>query len=172
MYDTNSMKEDSDFIEMAQLLADKSLPGEARTVLEKATSTRVLKDEHKERTGRLLNSLAAHADTDKQGLPQLEAEAAKNPAGQLDVKLGEVYFGAGDYSGATAALSRGIEKGHVTSLDEAYVYLGRSLLAQGNAADAKAAFARLKSLPNVSAGVLQLWELYADTIGSEESSPQ
>ncbi len=31
------------------------------------------------------------------GLPALDAEASKNPAGQLDVKLGEAYFGAGDY---------------------------------------------------------------------------
>ncbi len=33
MYNTNSMKEDSDYIEMAQLLGDAALPGEAAAVL-------------------------------------------------------------------------------------------------------------------------------------------
>src|SRR5476649_2410004 len=56
MYDTNSMQADTDYIEMAQLLGDKALPGEAQTVLEKAVSSGVLKDEHKERTNRLLNA--------------------------------------------------------------------------------------------------------------------
>ncbi|HEY2146022.1 MAG TPA: hypothetical protein VGH12_08145 [Steroidobacteraceae bacterium] len=165
MYDTNSMNADTDFIEMAQLLADKSLPGEAQMVLEKATSSGVLKDEHKERTARLLSSLKARAETDKKGLPQLEAEAAKNPAGQLDVKLGEVYFGAGDCQGAVTALNRGLQKGQIKSQDEAYVYLGRSQVCLKNYAEAKKAFAGLKTVPNISPRVLKLYELYAEKVG-------
>ncbi|HEY2677111.1 MAG TPA: hypothetical protein VGI65_09080 [Steroidobacteraceae bacterium] len=165
MYDTNSMNADTDYIEMAQLLADKSLPGEAQMVLEKATSSGVLKDEHKERTTRLLNSLKARADTDKKGLPQLEAEASKNPAGQLDIKLGEVYFGAGDCQGAVTALNRGLQKGQVKSMDEGYVYLGRSQACLKNYAEAKKAFAGLKNVPNISPRVLKLYELYAEKVG-------
>src|SRR5271169_5245550 len=52
MYDTNSMNADTDYIEMAQLLADAALPGEAQAVLEKAMATGVIKDDHKERTNR------------------------------------------------------------------------------------------------------------------------
>ena len=52
MYNTNSMTVDTDYIEMAQLLADAALPGEAQAVLEKAMSSGVVKDEHKERTTR------------------------------------------------------------------------------------------------------------------------
>ena len=36
-----------------------------------------MKDEHKERTTRLLNSIKARADTDKKGLAQLDAEATR-----------------------------------------------------------------------------------------------
>ena len=57
MYNTNAMNADTDYIEMAQLLGDAALPGEAAAVLDKAMSTGVIKDEHKERTTRLLNSL-------------------------------------------------------------------------------------------------------------------
>jgi tetratricopeptide (TPR) repeat protein len=165
MYDTNSMQADTDFIEMAQLLGDVALPGEAQMVLEKAGSSGVLKEEHKERTNRLLASMKTRADADKKGLPALDAEATKNPAGQLDVKLGEVYFGAGDYQGAVTAITRGIGKGQIKQLDEAYVYLGRAQVALKNYAEAKKAFVQLKTVPNISPRVLKLWELYADKIG-------
>jgi tetratricopeptide (TPR) repeat protein len=167
MFDTNSMQADTDYIEMAQLLGDAALPGEAQMVLEKLmNSPGVLKDDHKERTTRLLNSMKTRADADKKGLPALDAEATKNPAGQLDVKLGEVYFGAGDYQGAATAITRGLGKGQIKQLDEAYVYLGRSQVALKNYPEAKKAFTGLKAVPNISQRVLKLWELYADKLGS------
>jgi hypothetical protein len=166
MYDTNSTNADTDYIEMAQLLGDASLPGEAAAVLDKAMSTGQIKDEHKERTTRLLNALKTRADADKKALPSLDAEASKNPAGQLDVKLGEVYFGAGDYANAVTAINRGLGKGQVKDLDQAYVYLGRAYVAQKNNAEAKKAFEKLKAVPNESPRVLKLWELYSDKLGS------
>jgi tetratricopeptide (TPR) repeat protein len=165
MYDTNAMQADTDYIEMAQLLGDAGLPGEAQMVLEKATSAGVIKDDHKERTNRLMNAMKTRADADKKGLPQLDAEAAKNPAGQLDMKLGEVYFGAGDYQGASTAITRGIGKKQIKQLDEAYVYLGRAQAALKNYPEAKKAFVELKAVPNISPRVLKLWELYADKLG-------
>jgi TolA-binding protein len=95
----------------------------------------------------------------------LDAEATKNGAGELDTKLGEVYYGVGDYQNAVTALNRGIQKGQIKHQDEAYVYLARSQVALKNTADAKKAFVALKSVPNVSPRVLKLWELYADTLG-------
>ncbi len=166
MYDLNAMTVDTDYIEMAQLLGDVALPGEAAAVLDKATAGGVLKDEHKERTARLLASLRARADTDKKGLPQFEAEAGKNPAGELSVKLGEVYYGAGDYQNAVAAIGRGLQKGQVKHQDEAYVYLGRAQVLLKNVPEAKKAFGSLKSVPNISPRVLHLWDLYAEKLGS------
>jgi hypothetical protein len=165
MYDTASMNAGTDYIEMAQLLGDAALPAEAQTVLEKAMSSGLINDQQKERTTRLLNSLKSRADADKKGLPQLDAEATKNPAGELDVKLGEVYFGVGDYQNAVTAINRGLQKQQIKHLDEAYVYLGRAQVALKNTADAKKAFVGLKSVPNISPRVLRLWELYADTLG-------
>jgi tetratricopeptide (TPR) repeat protein len=165
MYDTASMNAGSDYIEMAQLLGDAALPAEAQTVLEKAMSGGLINDQQKERTTRLLNSLKARADADKKGLAQLDAEATKNPAGELDVKLGEVYYGVGDYQNAVTAINRGLQKQQIKHLDEAYVYLGRAQVALKNTAEAKKGFAGLKNVPNVSPRVLKLWELYADTLG-------
>jgi tetratricopeptide (TPR) repeat protein len=171
MYDTHSMNADTDYIEMAQLLGDAGLAAEAQAVLEKAMSSGLVKDDHKERTTRLLNALEARADADMKGLPVLEVEARKNPAGVLDVKLGEVYFGAGDFSDAASVISRGIDKGQLKQVDEAYVSLGRSWAAEKDPAAAKQAFAKLKSLPNVSPRVLKLWGLYADMMRETVSEP-
>jgi tetratricopeptide (TPR) repeat protein len=120
--------------------------------------------DQRERMMRLLNSLRARAEADRKNLPQLEAAAANSKSGQADVRLGELYFGFGEYEHAIAALERGLEKGQVTHLDEAYVYLGRSQVAVGNTVEARKAFAKLKEVPNISPRVLFLWELYADSL--------
>jgi hypothetical protein len=165
MYDTSSMTVGTDFIEMAQLLGDAALPAEAQTVLEKAMGAGLINDQQKERTNRLVNSFKTRAEADKKGQAQLDVEATKNPAGELDVKLGEVYYGSGDYQKSVTAITRGIGKNQIKHLDEAYVYLGRAQAALKNTAEAKKAFAGLKTVPNVSPRVLKLWELYADTLG-------
>lgn len=166
MYNTNAMNADTDYIEMSQLLADAALPGEAQAVLEKAMSTGAIKDEHKERTTRLLTSLKTRADADRKGLAQEDAEAAKSPAGELDVKLGEVYYGFGDYQKAVDVISRGIQKGQIKHLDEAYVYLGLAQVQLKDFAGAKRTFASLKIVPDISPRVLKLWTLYAEKLGS------
>ena len=166
MFDTNSMNADTDYIEMAQLLGDAGLPGEAYAVLDKAMSSNVIQADHKERTTRLMAALKTRADADKKSLPQLDAEAQKSPAGQLDAKLGEVYFGAGDYQNAATAISRGIGKGQIKQMDEAYVYLGRAQAALKNYPEAKKAFEKLKTVPNISPRVLKLWDLYSEKLGS------
>src|SRR5882724_932714 len=166
MYNTNSMNADTDYIEMAQLLADAALPGEAQSVLEKAMTTPgVLKEEHKERTSRLLNSLKVRADADRKGLASFDAEASKSPVGELGVKLGEVYYGFGDYQKGVDAITAGLVKQQIKHLDEAYVYLGLAEVQLKNFAEAKRTFASLKLVPNISPRVLRMWSLYSETVG-------
>ncbi len=165
MYNTGAMSEGSYYMEMAQLLGDAALPGEAQAVIEKGKTSGVFKDAEKDRTNRLLTSTTARADTDRKGLKQLEAEAAKNSAGELSSKLGEVYYGFGDYQNAVTAITAGLQKGQVKHLDEAYVYLGLAQVQLKNNAEAKKAFVKLKEIPNVNPKILKLWELYADKLG-------
>lgn len=167
MYDTNAMDKGSDYMEMAQLLGDAGLPGEAEMVIEKAIGAGLFTDQKdKDRANRLVTSLKPRAETDKKSEGQLDAEAAKNPAGELDVKAGEVFFGAGDYPGAVTAITRGLQKQGIKHLDEAYVYLGRTQVQLKNVADAKKAFFGLKNVPNISPRVLRLWDLYSEKLGS------
>jgi hypothetical protein len=165
MFDTNSMDKGSDYMEMAQLLGDAALPGEASAVLDKAMGAGLLNDQ-KDRATRLMTALKTRADADKKGEAQFDAEAAKNPAGELDVKSGEVYFGSGDYQSAVTSITRGIQKNGIKHLDETYVYLGRAQVALKNIPEAKKAFAALKTVPNISPRVLKLWSLYGEKLGS------
>ncbi len=165
MYNTNSMTASSDYMEMAQLLGDAALPGEAQMVMQKDLDMGLVAAPDKDRANRLLNSVKQRADADRKGLVQLDNEAMKSANGELDVKLGEVYYGFGDYQNAVTAINRGLQKGQVKHLEEAYVYLG---LAQGNLknpAEARKAFGQLKTLPTVSPRVLKLWNLYAERMG-------
>jgi len=165
MYDTKSMNQDTDYIELAQLLNDAGFPGEAGNVLEAVLASPVMKDEHKERTTRLLNSLKARADADKKGLPQADAEAAKSATGGLSLSAGESHFAVGDYQAAVTSLTAAIQKDQLKHPDEAYIYLGRSQAALKNYAEAKKAFSQLKGIPNSSPKVAKLWELYGETLG-------
>lgn len=170
MYDTNAMNADTDYIEMAQLLGDAGLPGEAAAVLDKTAgldkaAPGALKDEHKERTNRLSTALKGRAAEDKKTLSSQDAEAGKAAAGDMSVKVGEAHFGFGEFPQAVTLINQGIQKGQVKRPDEAYVYLGRSYVAQKNTADAKKAFGQVKSDPKASPRVVKLWELYSDTLG-------
>jgi tetratricopeptide (TPR) repeat protein len=55
-----------------------------------------------------------------------KTEAAKADSGGPFVRLGELYYGFGEYELAIAAIQRGLNKGHIPHLDDAYVYLGLS----------------------------------------------
>ena len=76
------------------------------------------------------------------------------------------HGGVGDYQNAVTAINRGVQKGQIKHLDEAYVYLGRSYVQLKNTADAKKAFTGLKTVPNINPRVLKLWELYSEKLGS------
>jgi hypothetical protein len=165
MYDTKAMTQDTDYIELAQLLGDQGLPGEAASVLDTVLASPAMKEEHKERTNRLLNSLRTRADADKKGEAQLDADAAKNSAGNQSLSAGQLHYALGDYQGAVTALTAAIQKGQLKKPDDAYVYLGRSQVALKNYPEAKKAFAQVKTVTGVNPKVAKLYELYGDTVG-------
>jgi len=151
---------------MAQLLGDAALPGEAAAVLDKALSTGVIKDEHRERTNRLLAALRARADSDQKSLLQEEAEANQSATGELLVELGEVYYGFGEYQKTIDAITQGLQKGSVTQMDEALVYLGLAQLQLESYAEAKSTFASIPGTSPVNPRVARLWRLYGGSLSA------
>lgn len=103
------------------------------------------------------------ADNHPKNTREIDADATKGQSGDHDVRLGELYYGFGDYQNAILAIERGLENGRVTHLDDAYVYLGLSELAVKHFAEACKAFYDLEGVPDISPRVLRLWKLFADT---------
>jgi TolA-binding protein len=78
---------------------------------------------------------------DKKDLPADAASAAKNPKGEVDVKVGLGFYSQGDWNKAVEAIQRGLAKGGVKRVDDANLLLGASLVELGKYPEAKAAFA-------------------------------
>lgn len=94
--------------------------------------------------------------------PQLDT-AANGKLGDRFVRIGELYYGFGEYQHAINAIQRGLELGRVSHLDDAYVYLGLSELAIRHTAEACKAFDKLEDIPDINPRTLRLWKLFADT---------
>lgn len=92
-----------------------------------------------------------------------KTDAAKAESGGPLVRLGELYYGFGEYELAIASIQLGLSKGQIAHLDEAYVYLGRAEQDVGDFEEARNAFNKLKDVPGISPRVLRLWTLYAET---------
>ncbi len=99
-----------------------------------------------------------------------KSNAAKADTGGPFVRLGELYYGFGEYELAIESIQRGLQKGQIAHLDEAYVYLGRAEVAVGDLEEARNAFNKLKEVPNISPRVLRVWLLYAETLLSRSTS--
>jgi tetratricopeptide (TPR) repeat protein len=96
------------------------------------------------------------------GNPAPNADAGKITLADRFVKIGELYYGFGDYQRAIIAIQRGLDIGGVSHLDDAYVYLGQSELKLNNTEAACRAFKSLRGVPNLEPRVLKLWQLFAD----------
>ncbi len=91
------------------------------------------------------------------------ATVAEKGSGELDLKLAETYYGYGRYADAEAAARRALTKGGAKDdPNEANMVLGESLLLQGKAADAAAAFGAVKNASAAMTRAAHLWTLYAN----------
>jgi tetratricopeptide (TPR) repeat protein len=112
-----------------------------------------------------LHRLRMRCESDNHGKnpPQLNTDDTKGKLADRFVRIGELYYGFGEYQHAINAIQRGLEIGRVSHLDDAYVYLGLSELAIKNNAEACKAFDKLEDVPDMSPRTLRLWKLFADT---------
>jgi tetratricopeptide (TPR) repeat protein len=100
---------------------------------------------------------------DKKDLPADATSAAKNPKGEIDVKVGLGFYSQGDWSKAVEAIQRGLGKGGVQRVDDANMLLGACFVELGKYAEAKNAFAAAGASSNVyMKHIAGLWMALAD----------
>jgi tetratricopeptide (TPR) repeat protein len=152
-----------DYLEMAEMLLEAGLPGEAKSVMEAGYASKIFDTQDKaraDRYARRLNDTKTAAAKDEKSLPSIERDAQKSPNGQGDVALGLAYSSFGQYDKAAAALAKGLEKGGVRDPDGANMMLGISDLKLKKNADAVKAFEQVKADPQM-ADVARLWIIVA-----------
>lgn len=153
------------YLEMAELLLEAGLPGEAKSALEAGYAAKVVDPANKaeaDRYKRRFDDAKAAAAKDLQSLPQFEKDAQKGTTGQGDVALGMAYSSFGQYDKAAAALAKGLTKGGVRDPDQAQIMLGIADLKLGKKADAAKAFEQVNGDPQM-ADLARLWVIVART---------
>jgi hypothetical protein len=162
MLDTNTLKQASDYTEMAQLSLERGTPCEAQRVIEKGVAENVFTEQRdKDRNTRLLESSKKACATDQSTLAKFETEAKAAATGEADVRLGQAYLSFDQYDKAVEAIQRGIGKGGVKSPEEAQILLGIAQLKRKNSDEAQKAFKAVKGGDAKLTRLANLWALHA-----------
>lgn len=113
-------------------------PGEAARGLERGMKEGIVPSAGTNQAS--LQEAKAAVASDRKTLPGDAAAAAKNPKGEVAVKVGLGYYSIGDFDKAVELVKVGIGKGGVARLDDANLLLGAALMELGRNDEAKAAF--------------------------------
>jgi tetratricopeptide (TPR) repeat protein len=141
-----SLEEADQVTEYASLCMEKGFPGEAEGALQRGIDAGKFgpKESLPAGTRSLQQTARTQATSDRASLPKLAKEAAAQKTGTAEVRLGQAYFGYGQYAEAIAAIERGLAKGGVKDVPEANLSLGIAKLRAGDKAGASAAFDAVK----------------------------
>jgi hypothetical protein len=163
MHDTGTLKQASDYTEMAQIAMDQGTPGEAVSVLEAGVAANVFTDKaSQDRNQRLLEAAKKAATADKASLAKFEVEAKAASTGEADIALGRGYLSYGMNAQAEEAFARGIGKGGLKAPAEAQILLGVAQLRQKENKEAVKSFNAVKAAPDANLErIAKLWALHA-----------
>jgi tetratricopeptide (TPR) repeat protein len=151
---TGSMKTKDDYISLGQFAMQFTFGAEAQVALQKGVDAKLLTDE---RSLRLLGNAKAMAAAKLAGRAKELATANASPQGDLLLLAGEDMIGEGKAKEAVGVIQNGLKK-PLKDPNNGQIRLGQALLAAGQKAEAKAAFAKVKA-PEKDAMVAHLWSL-------------
>jgi tetratricopeptide (TPR) repeat protein len=153
--DVGALVKARQYTDMSQGLVVAGFAMEGQRVIEKGLAGGVFQGEEMNRAQRTLEAAKRRADVERQQLPKAAANLAAAKTGDQMLAVGKLYFSAGDYSNASAALAKALATGGVADTDAAQMLCGISFARQGKTADANKAFTAIKD-PKF-AEVARLW---------------
>ena len=153
---TGSMKTKDDYISLGQFAMQFTFGAEAQAALQKGVDAKLLTDD---RSLKLLGNAKAMAGEKAANRSKELAAANASPQGDLLLLAGEDMIGEGKAKDAVGVIQNGLKK-PIKDPNNGQIRLGQALLAAGQKADAKAAFAKVKA-PEKDAMVAHLWSLAA-----------
>lgn len=150
---------ETDYPAMATISLSSGLSIEGKNVLEKAIMEGKIM-----RSGSvagLITQANGLVDGEKKALPELAAEAAKQPNGEIYVKLAESYWVNGMTNEALDAFQKGLEKGGIKDQGDAWTTYGIVLMDAGKKAEAIEAFQKAEAAGGTSAQAARPWSLFS-----------
>jgi hypothetical protein len=153
---TGSMKTKDDYISLGQFAMQFTFGAEGQAALQKGVDAKLLTDE---RSLKLLSNAKAMAAEKAANRPKELAAANASPQGDLLLLAGEDMIGEGKAKDAVGVIQNGLKK-PLKDPNNGQIRLGQALLAAGQKAEARAAFAKVKA-PEKDAMVAHLWSLAA-----------
>jgi len=144
-------------------------PGEAARGLERGMKEGIVPSAGTNQSS--LQEAKAAVASDRKTLPGEAAAAAKNPKGEVAVKVGLGYYSTGDFEKAVELVRLGISKGGVTRLDDANLLLGASLVELGRNAEARSAFEAAAAAAGANAYMKRIAGLWLARVGRTQAAP-
>jgi Tfp pilus assembly protein PilF len=153
--DVGALAKARQYTDMSQGLVVAGFAIEGQKVIEKGIAAGLFQGEDAARAQRTLDSAKRRADAERAQLPKAAATLASAATGEQMYAVGKLYFSAGDYANASAAIGKALAKGGLANADDALMLQGIAYSRQGKAADADKAFKAVKD-PKF-AEIAKLW---------------
>ena len=163
---TKALADQNDYYEYADLAFRAGLPAEAKTVIDAGRAAGKVQTSH---SG--INGLYADAQAsikNEGSYTALETRSKSAADGKLAAATGDGYLGQGNYAKAVEMYKLSLSKGGTIDQDAVNTHLGIALAMQGNAAEAKTAFAAVKTAPRTD--IAGFWTFFLDRGGATTAS--
>ncbi|MCU0768771.1 MAG: tetratricopeptide repeat protein [Burkholderiaceae bacterium] len=155
--DVGALRKPNQYIDMTQALVVGGFPIEGQRVLEKGIAGGAFSAADQTRAQRTLETAKRRADEQRKALAGADKALAAAKSGDAAYEVGKLYFSAGDYAKAVAAMQKAISLPGLTDADDAHAELGMALARQGKKAEAVKAFDAIKDPSYAEIG--KLWKL-------------
>jgi tetratricopeptide (TPR) repeat protein len=157
--DVGTLTKARQYTDMSQALVVGGYAIEGQRIIEQGLAANLFQGEEHGRAQRTLDAAKRRADVERQSLGKAPATLAAAKSGDDMVKVGQLYFSAGDYPRAADAFRKAVTKGGLADADDANMMLGIALVRQGKNAEAGKAFDGIKDPQYAEVG--RLWKLRA-----------
>jgi tetratricopeptide (TPR) repeat protein len=155
--DVGTLTKARQYTDMAQALFVGGFAIEAQRIIEKGLGAGLFSGEDLTRAQRTRDTAQRKATEDRKLLAGADKMLASAKTGDAAYSVGKLYFSAGDYAKAAAAMGKAVTLPGLTDRDDAYMEMGVALARQGKKAEAVKAFEGVKD-PKF-AEVARLWKL-------------
>ncbi len=156
--DVGALSKPRQYLDMSQALFVSGFAIEAERIMDKALAANLFTGEDLVRAQRTRDTAKRKADEDRKALAGADKALAGAKTADVAYNLGKLYFSAGEYAKATAAMSKALTLPGTPDADDANMEAGVAYARLGKKAEANKAFDAVKD-PGF-AEVASLWKLH------------